>query len=543
MRQPYAVARRLVVVVGTVAASLATATTALLGAPTPASAQPGTGSPGYWLVAKTGQVYQLGTTNYGDLRAYHLNRPIVGGAPTDSGQGYWMVGSDGGIFAFGDAAFHGSTGGIALVKPIVGMAADPATSGYWMVASDGGVFAFDAAFHGSTGGIRLTQPVVGMAPTPTGNGYWLVASDGGVFAFGDARFFGSTGGIRLNRPIVGMAATSDGKGYWLVASDGGIFAFGDARFRGSTGGVRLNAPVVSMSATPDGNGYWLAASDGGVFNFGDAPFIGAAGTNGSPPIVAILSTADGLPFPPGATGYDVSQFQCTDYPNHRSGLPANHPPVAIVQVSGGAINQSQPPTCYPLEAQWAGPNISAYVFMNPLPAQAPPESLSGPAGNCQVGDISCESYNFGWSWARHWVSYAHNDNTHPTLWWLDVEFNGGWNTSAAAQPTNAREIAGAVAGLRSAGVTPGIYSTNTQWTDITGNQVSFPNIDLWVPGAEAVNGGSFSATSFCSIPAQPVQPGNPTSDYAPFAGGTTVLVQYGYGVNPQPEFDEDYACR
>ena len=36
--------------------------------------------------------------------------PIVGVAATPDEHGYWLVGADGGIFAFGDAAFHGSTG-------------------------------------------------------------------------------------------------------------------------------------------------------------------------------------------------------------------------------------------------------------------------------------------------------------------------------------------------------------------------------------------------------------------------------------------------
>ena len=91
-----------------------------------------------------------------------------------------------------------------------------------MVATDGGIFAFgDAAFHGSTGAMRLNKPIVGMAATPSGAGYWLVASDGGIFAFGDAVFHGSTGGIPLNRPIVGMAATPSGHGYWMVAPTAG----------------------------------------------------------------------------------------------------------------------------------------------------------------------------------------------------------------------------------------------------------------------------------------------------------------------------------
>jgi SpoIID/LytB domain protein len=190
--------------------------------------------------------------------------------------GYWVVAPDGGIFAFGNARFHGSMGGVRLNQPVVGMAATPDNGGYWQVARDGGIFSFgNAKFHGSTGAIRLNQPVVGMAPTKDGGGYWLVASDGGIFAFGNAKFHGSMGATRLNQPVVGMAPTPSGEGYWLVASDGGIFAFGDARFHGSTGAIRLNSPVTGMAATRDGNGYWLVASDGGIFAFGNAGFFGS----------------------------------------------------------------------------------------------------------------------------------------------------------------------------------------------------------------------------------------------------------------------------
>jgi hypothetical protein len=505
-------------VVPTVAASASTAAQQAAG-----------GSPGYWLIGRNGQIFQFGTTNYGDLRSTTLAKPIVGGTATRDGLGYWMVATDGGIFAYGDAGFHGSTGNLKLNKPIVGMAADPANGGYWMVASDGGIFAFGASFFGSMGGKPLTKPIVGIVPTPTGQGYWMVASDGGIFAFGDAGFYGSTGNIRLNKPIVGMASSSDGRGYWMVASDGGIFTFGDAAYYGSTGNLKLNRPVVGMAASQDGRGYWMVASDGGIFTFGDAAYLGSAQTGGDPPVVAMTSTSSGFPFPPGGTGYDVSQYQCTDYVHHVSGLPPAHPQVAIVQVSGGAINRSQPPTCYPAEAAWAGQNMSVYIFMNPLPSPAPPESLTGPAGTCAAGDTNCEGYNFGYSWAQHWVQYAHDDNTHPTLWWLDVETGGGWDQSPAGQQINSRVIAGAVAGLRAASVTPGIYATHLQWGEITGNGVSFPHIPLWIPGAA----GTAQAQQFCT---------NPGPFYAPFAGGVTVLVQDSY-TNPQPTWDEDYACK
>ena len=247
---------------------------------------------GYWSVASDGGIFSYGDANFhGSTGGTTLNKPIVGMAATPSGNGYWLVASDGGVFAEGDAVFHGSTGGMALNQPIVGMAATPSGNGYWLVASDGGIFAFgDATFYGSTGGMHLNQPIVGMASTPSGNGYWLVASDGGIFAFGDATFYGSTGGMHLNQPIVGMASTPSGNGYWLVASDGGIFNYGDALFEGSAGATPLNKPIVGMAPTASGKGYWLVASDGGIFSYGDAVFDGSAGgMHLNQPIVGIAA--------------------------------------------------------------------------------------------------------------------------------------------------------------------------------------------------------------------------------------------------------------
>jgi len=236
---------------------------------------PSGGVDGYWLVASDGGVFSFGNAAFhGSTGGLPLVKPVVGMAATPSGQGYWLVASDGGIFSYGDAAFHGSTGGLPLVKPVVGLSVTSSGQGYWLVASDGGIFAFgDAAFHGSTGGLELDAPIVAMAATPSGRGYWLVASDGGIFAFGDAVFYGSMGGHPLNQPIVGMSTTSDGRGYTLVARDGGVFDFGDASFAGSGAG-NLPGGAAALGATADGQGYLIAASSGSVFNFGDAPFLG-----------------------------------------------------------------------------------------------------------------------------------------------------------------------------------------------------------------------------------------------------------------------------
>ena len=199
-----------------------------------------------------------------------LNQDLVTAEPTHDRAGYWLVASDGGIFAYGNAAFYGSTGALKLNKPIVGMAPTASGKGYWLVASDGGIFSFgDASFYGSTGALKLNKPIVGMAPTVGGKGYWLVASDGGVFSFGDAAFHGSTGNLILSQPIVAMGPTADGQGYWMVAADGGVFAFGGAAFYGSAAGT-TNEPVQRLVATTSGKGYWVFMQNGTAEAFGDA---------------------------------------------------------------------------------------------------------------------------------------------------------------------------------------------------------------------------------------------------------------------------------
>jgi uncharacterized protein (DUF1501 family) len=223
---------------------------------------------GYWLAGPQGQVHGVGTaTKYSSLA--HVNRPIVAGASTPTHKGLFLCAGDGGIFTFGDARFHGSTGGKHLNRPIVAMAATPSGKGYWLCAADGGIFTFgDARFYGSTGAIRLRRPIVAMAATSSGKGYWLCASDGGIFTFGDAKFKGSAGALRLPAPIVAMCTTPTGNGYWMAAANGAVYTFGDAVSHGSK--VKTSAKVCGFARTRSGNGYWLAAQDGTVGAFGDA---------------------------------------------------------------------------------------------------------------------------------------------------------------------------------------------------------------------------------------------------------------------------------
>ena len=69
------------------------------------------------------------------------------------------------------------------------MAAEPDGGGLLAGGHRRRIFAFgDAAFYGSTGAHPPQPAHRGLAATPDGQGYWLVASDGGIFTFGDARF-------------------------------------------------------------------------------------------------------------------------------------------------------------------------------------------------------------------------------------------------------------------------------------------------------------------------------------------------------------------
>jgi hypothetical protein len=358
-----------------------------------------------------------------------------------------------------------------------------------------------------------------------------VASDGGVFTFGDARFYGSTGDVRLNKPIVGMASTPSGNGYWLVASDGGIFTFGNAAFHGSTGNVNLVAPIVGMATDQQTGGYWLAAADGGLFTF-DAPFLGSAGAQAiRAPIIAMLSTEHGFPFPPGTTGYDVWAGDCPPPAGH--GLPGGSKGFAVVQIAGNTDGYMNP--CYSTEARWAGSNMAAYVYMTGLPGLRNPQAMSGPAGTCSATNAGCQSWNYGYYWARRWVAISRSVGVYPNLWLLDVEVDPSWRTLPTV--ANADVISGAVVGLRSAGAIPGIYSTPSQWTTIVGN-LRFPGIALWIPGAGNV------ATSAGNIPSALQICSGAAALYEPFAGGVTVLVQTGWFTSPYPgAYLTDYSCR
>ena len=253
-----------------------------------------------------GSTYTYGITGLSGSKP--LNAPVVGVAATPSGNGYWLVAADGGVFNFGAAAFYGSTytygitglsGSKPLNAPIVGMAPTASGNGYWLVAADGGVFDFGAAaFYGSayskgytglSGPNPLPSKVVAIAPTPSGNGYWILEANGDVLPFGGAKDYGSLPPGAPGSGFVGIASTADGNGYWLVTRSGSVYGFGDAPSYGSFNLSGQSATVVGI--TSRGSGYSLILSNGQVVGFDGGP---------SSPALSSSTTGHGAPVIGGA---------------------------------------------------------------------------------------------------------------------------------------------------------------------------------------------------------------------------------------------------
>jgi hypothetical protein len=470
----------------------------------------------YWLVGADGGVFAFGgAPYYGSMGGTRLNQPVVAlaaTAPRNWG-GYREVASDGGVFTFGNAGYFGSMGGHALNRPIVGMVGTPDGGGYWLVASDGGIFAFgDAVFFGSMGGSHLNQPIVGMDASPDGHGYWLVASDGGIFAFGDAGFFGSTGNIHLVSPIVSMAGLHSGLGYLLTAADGGVFAFGAAGFYGSLGATPKTRPIASLARTIDGGGYWMVDTNGAVTALGDATYWGSAPQVIAAPIVGIVQAPGtgvftAQDYPSGSYGYDISNYQCGNYP------PPPHT-VSVVQVVGASMGKTNP--CLAGEAAWAGGGLNLYAFLT----YGETSSVYDPACAAIVQN-SC-NYGFAAGIDAYDKAAAAGINAQ-VAWWLDVESYSignvpSWNTNRAA---NASLVQGFMDALHAKGINSvGVYASPGVWGGIVGGWS--PAVPYW-----AADWGP-APTATCTSVHQ---------WYQGLPSGPVVLVQYGVGT-----WDEDYAC-
>jgi hypothetical protein len=328
-------------------------------------------------------------------------------------------------------------------------------------------------------------------------------------------------GTRLAAPIVSIAPTDDGQGYWLAGRDAGVFAFGNAAYYGRPKPGSLQAAIVGMAASESGNGYWLAAADGGVFTNGDAPFLGSSGGRVHVPVVAIaagtgdpsVTKADAVPAVDMSMrsryGYDISWPQCDGpYPTGTGGF-------AILGVTGGhPLSHNR---CLADQWDWVkqtGSGGGLYINLA-TPTPGDPNGMHGPAGDCRIGELACQAWNFNANSVNDALAYATASGASAPLWWLDVE---GANRWSPYQDLNAYAVKAAVETLRQHGIAAGVYSTPRYWREITGRaQLGLP---VWV--ASTTN--QLGAPEWCS----PLKA---------FTGGPVALVRALPG-----QFDTNYAC-
>jgi hypothetical protein len=230
-----------------------------------------------------------------------------------------------------------------------------------------------------------------------------------------------------------------------------------------------------------------------------------------------------------ATTYDVSYPQC----GHA--LPSNANG-GIVGVNGGRVFSAN--SCLATEWAWAakaGPYAPALYANtgNPGPAYSShwPTGQQAPAV-CDAASPNSQgcSYDYGWNAAKDSFATAAAviADANRYTWWLDVETGNSWETlesaygqTATSKANDRAALAGAAAALKDSGVTTvGFYSTNYQWTQITGGTgTAFATAPAWVAGVGTLANAQRNCAS--------------TS----FTGGPIVLTQYA-----KNGFDADYHC-
>ncbi len=276
------------------------------------------------------------------------------------------------------------------------------------------------------------------------------------------------------------------------------------------------------------------------------------------------------------TGNDLS------YPACGSTFPSA-PAFGIVGVDGGLANDLNPclgpsssyPSYTESELYWAvasstgataQPKASLYVNTadpgdlyggTPI-ADWPTSSISSdPYGTCTTATVSTASgpetlgadtpgcaWQYGYDMATQdvsWVASAAgaidqqlasavvpaSASAYP--WWLDVETANTWQTGTSGEEMNVADLEGMVAALQAGGApVVGVYSTSSQWDQITGGTTSSTlygvpdslyGVPDWIPGAKTESG----AVSNCG--------------QASFTVGSVSLTQW----SGHPD-DDDYAC-
>ncbi|MHB8399592.1 MAG: hypothetical protein ACYDCI_11780 [Candidatus Limnocylindrales bacterium] len=242
---------------------------------------------------------------------------------------------------------------------------------------------------------------------------------------------------------------------------------------------------------------------------------------------------------PSTTGNDISYPQCgKSFPTGQA--------FGIVGVNGGLANRLNPclgeynggPTTSELYWAWGSsgssklPKVALYVnTADPGPGVADWPKTSAntdPFGSCDGSDSPACAWQYGWDRAvqdMDWLVAAATQvgvasTTSAYRWWLDVETANSWEAGSSGLANNVADLQGMVAAFTARGATVGIYSTASQWNQVTGGSTagSLNHLSDWIPGARTLSG----AKSNCAL--------------AGFTGLVTVAQWFG------KPYDGDWAC-
>lgn len=202
-----------------------------------------------------------------------------------------------------------------------------------------------------------------------------------------------------------------------------------------------------------------------------------------------------IPLATSTLGVDVSQatsvssFQC---------LKSSGYSFAIVRVyqSNGKVDPNGATT---ISNAWAGgmSHVDGYIF--------PCYSCGNPAGQMDAAINSLAAAGL-----QHVPHEALNVSTTATstaksgtygMLWIDVEGTQYWSTS---QSSNVAFLQAMVNEGKARGISLGMYTSNSQWSPITGGSTAFSSLPLWYPHYD----------------------GNPSySDWVPFGGWSSPAIK------------------
>lgn len=256
---------------------------------------------------------------------------------------------------------------------------------------------------------------------------------------------------------------------------------------------------------------------------------------------------------PGAAGASNPVVVARDlsYPQCGAALPrAGASTMGVLGTNGGMSFTDNP--CLVTELAWAKRLPGAPAFYANTGNPGPGRGEHWPIGQtspqlCSASEpnsLAC-SFDYGWNAASqsyrrataaaqllHKVDWENASHRAANVdWWLDVETMNSWQTTdgsytRAEQDRDVATIAGEMDALHNVGVAEvGIYSTVSQWTEITGNATSararFAGVPQWLAGYDS----PYDAAAACG--------------HDGFTGGPVRLTQY----LGKDGFDADVVCR